>query len=61
MIGGGRSMISPTVLDQEASLFGAIIGWLILTTVLGPTHIVEQLSFSMFPSILIFDFDLILG
>ena len=30
-------------------------------TVLGSTHIVEQLSFSMFPSILTFDFDLILG
>ena len=25
-------------------------------TVLGPTHVVEQLSFSMFPSILTFDF-----
>ena len=25
------------------------------------THVVEQLSFSMFPSILTFDFDLILG
>ena len=30
-------------------------------TVLGSTHIVKQLSFSMFPSILTFDFDLILG
>ena len=30
-------------------------------TVLGYTHVVEQLSFSMFPSILTFDFDLILG
>ena len=30
-------------------------------TVLGPTHVVEQLSFSMFPSILTFDFTLILG
>ena len=29
-------------------------------TVLGVTHVVEQLSFSMFPSILTFDFDLIL-
>ena len=29
-------------------------------TVLGYTHVVEQLSFSMFPSILTFDFDLIL-
>ena len=28
------------------------------TTVLGSTHIVEQLSFSMFLSILTFDFDL---
>ena len=26
-------------------------------TVLGYTHVVEQLSFSMFPSILTFDFD----
>ena len=30
-------------------------------TVLGCTHVVEQLSSSMLPSILIFDFDLILG
>ena len=30
-------------------------------TVLGSTHVVEQLSFSMFPSILTFDFDLLLG
>ena len=30
-------------------------------TVLGSTHVVEQLSFSMFSSILIFDFYLILG
>ena len=28
---------------------------------MGSTHIVEQLSFSIFPSILTFDFDLILG
>ena len=28
-------------------------------TVLGATHVVEQLSFSMFPLILTFDFDLI--
>ena len=32
-----------------------------LKTVLGYTHVVEQLSFSMFPSILTFDFVLILG
>ena len=30
-------------------------------TVLGSTHVVEQLSFSMLPLILIFDFNLILG
>ena len=30
-------------------------------TILGSTHVVEQLSFSMFPSILKFDFDLIWG
>ena len=30
-------------------------------TVLGSPHVVEQLSFSMLPSILTFDFDLILG
>ena len=30
-------------------------------TVLGSTHVVEQLSFSIFSSILIFDFYLILG
>ena len=31
------------------------------TTVLGATHVVEQLSFSLFLSILTFDFCLILG
>ena len=30
-------------------------------TVFGSTHVVEQLSFSMLPSILTFDLDLILG
>ena len=29
-----------------------------MTTVFGSTHVVEQLSFSMFPSTLSFDFDL---
>ena len=28
---------------------------------MGSTYVVEQLSFSMFPSILAFEFDLILG
>ena len=32
-----------------------------LKTVLGSTHVVEQLLFSMFPLIMNFDFDLILG
>ena len=32
-----------------------------MTTVLGSTQVVEQLSFSLFLSILTFDFDLILG
>ena len=32
-----------------------------LKTVLGSSHVVEQLSFCMYPSILIFDFDLIFG
>ena len=32
-----------------------------LTSVFGSIHVVEQLSFSMFLSILTFDFDLILG
>ena len=32
-----------------------------LKTFFGSTHIVEQLSFCMFPSIIIFNFDLILG
>ena len=32
-----------------------------MTTVLGSTDVVEQLSFSLFFSILTFDFDLILG
>ena len=31
------------------------------TPFLGSTHVVEQLSFSLFLSILTFDFDLILG
>ena len=35
--------------------------WTGSKTVLGSTHVVEQLSFSMLPSILIFDFDLLLG
>ena len=30
-------------------------------SVLGSTHLVEQLSFSMFPSSLTFDFNLIVG
>ena len=30
-------------------------------TVLGSTHVAKQLSFSMLPKILTFDFDLILG
>ena len=30
-------------------------------TVLGSTHVVEQLSFSLFPSIMTFDFDSNLG
>ena len=47
-------------------LFGDLIGYFLVSvegskTVLGSTHVVEQLSFSMFPSILTFDFDLILG
>ena len=32
-----------------------------LKTVLGSAHLVEQLLFSMFPSILIFDFDILFG
>ena len=32
-----------------------------MTSVLRSTHVVEQLSFSMFPSTLAFDFDLMLG
>ena len=34
------------------------VGW---KTVLGSTHVVKQLLFSIFPSSLTFDFDLILG
>ena len=36
-------------------------GWGQVEIVLGSTHIVQQLLFSLFPSILAFDFDLILG
>ena len=39
--------------------FGVGVGY--KNTVLGSTRVVEQLSFSMFPSILTFDFDLIFG
>ena len=35
-------------------------GW-VLTTILGSTHVVKQLSFSLLLSILTFDFDIILG
>ena len=35
-------------------------GW-VLTTVLGSSHVVEQLSFSLFLSILTLDFNLIFG
>ena len=36
-------------------------GWGQVQIILGSTHIVQQLLFSLFPSILMFDFDLILG
>ena len=47
-------------------MFGALTGFFGGSgkgskTVFGSTHVVEQLSFSMFPSILTFDFTLILG
>ena len=41
-------------------LFGILLGSG-SKTVLGSTHIIEQLSFSLFPLILAFDFDSILG
>ena len=40
---------------------GYFEGWGQLQIVLGSTHIMQQLLFSLFPSILIFDIDLILG
>ena len=40
---------------------GYFEGWGQVQIVLGSTHIVQQLLFSLFPSILAFDFDLILG
>ena len=41
---------------------GQFLGlWKGSKTVLGSTHVVEQLSFSMLSSVLINDFDLILG
>ena len=41
---------------------GYFWGWgRVQKIVLGSTHVVEQLSFSMLPSILTFDFDLLLG
>ena len=36
-------------------------GWGQVKIVLGPTHIVQYLLFSLFPSILAVDFDLIFG
>ena len=47
-------------------LFGALTGYFLglgkgPKTVLGSTHVVKQLSFSLFLSILTFDFNLILG
>ena len=40
---------------------GYLRGWDKVQIVLGSTHIVQQLLFSLFPYILMFDFDLILG
>ena len=40
---------------------GYFEGWGQVQIVLGSTHIVQLFSFSLFPSILAFDFDLILG
>ena len=40
---------------------GYFEGWVQVQIVLGSTHIVQQSLFSLFPSILTFDFDLILG
>ena len=40
------------------AIFGVGLG---VENFLGSTHVVEQLSFSMLPSILTFDFGLILG
>ena len=40
---------------------GYFEGWGQVQIVLGSTHIVQQLLFSLFPSILMFDFDFILG
>ena len=47
-----------TFLDPNRLFLGL---WKGSKTVLGSTHVVEQLSFSMLPLILTFDFDLILG
>ena len=47
-----------TVLGPDRLFLGLRVE---LTTFLGSTHVVEQLSFSLFLSILTFDFDLILG
>ena len=49
----------PTQLRGPNGLFLRL--WNGSETVLGSTHVVEQLSFSMLPPILTFDFDLILG
>ena len=41
-------------------LMGYFGGWGQVQIVLGSTHLVQQLLFSLFPSILMFDFDLIM-
>ena len=64
-----RGRVKKTVLGSTHVvlflLFGALIGyfegWVQVQFVLGSSHIVQQFLFSLFPSILIFDLDLILG
>ena len=61
--------MSPSILAFDFIYFKVISfgkkmlfeGWGEVRIVLGPTHIVQHLLFSLFPSILAVDFDLILG
>ena len=49
------------VFEVILNLLGYFGGWFEFKNVLGSTNIIERVSFSILPSILTFEFDLILG